>query len=132
MTSMALSDIPLDVLMEISGHMDLPDSLQLAATCSTCRTLLCSRYFWIMALNRMEHFHRRPLPSPPGTDITSLPLATLQGLAIHAYKLRKNWASVSPRAVSVRRLVTEHHLLTFSPIEGSHLFVTLSATRLAC
>ncbi|KAJ7145535.1 hypothetical protein C8R44DRAFT_755489 [Mycena epipterygia] len=129
---MPLSDIPADVLMEITGHLDLSDSLQLVATCSTCRTLLRSRYFWIVALNRMEHFHRRPLPSSPGTDITSLSLATLQKLAIHAYKLKKNWASASPRTVSVRRLVTERHLSKFSPIEASHLFLTLSATRFAC
>ncbi|KAJ7145537.1 hypothetical protein C8R44DRAFT_755493 [Mycena epipterygia] len=129
---MALSNIPADVLMEITGHLDLSDSFQLVVTCSTCRTLLRSRYFWIMALNRMEHFHRRPLPCPPGTDIMSLPLATLHELAVHACKLKTNWASASPRAISVRRLVTERHLFKFSPLEASHLFLTLSATRLAC
>ncbi|KAJ7145579.1 hypothetical protein C8R44DRAFT_863453 [Mycena epipterygia] len=129
---MALNDVPMDILMEIAGQLDLPDSLQLVATCSTCRNLAGEQYFWIMALNRMENLHRRSLPCPPGTDITSLPLATFQEFAIHAYKLRKNWASEFPQAVSVRRLVTEPNLLKFCPIDGSHLLLTLSATRLAC
>ncbi|KAJ7145521.1 hypothetical protein C8R44DRAFT_863396 [Mycena epipterygia] len=129
---MALSDIPVDVLMEIAGHLDLPDSLQLVATCATCRSLLSSRYFWIMALDRMEQLYRRPLPCAPGTDIASLPLATLQQLAVHAYKLRKNWASASPRPAFIRRQRTEPNVLKFSALETSHLLLTLSWTRLAC
>ncbi|KAJ7145576.1 hypothetical protein C8R44DRAFT_755535 [Mycena epipterygia] len=129
---MAPNDVPVDIIMEITGHLDLPDSLQLVATCSNYRTLSSSRYFWIMALNRMEQLHRRPLPCSPGTDIMSLPLATLQEFALHAYKLKKNWASAPPRALSTRRLVTEHPILTFCPIEASHLLLTLSRTRLAC
>ncbi|KAJ7145577.1 hypothetical protein C8R44DRAFT_863451 [Mycena epipterygia] len=129
---MALSDIPVDVLMEITGYLDLPDSLQLVATCSTCRILAGERYFWIVALNRLEQLHRRPLPCPPGTDITSLPLATLKKFAVHAYKLKKNWASEFPRAVSILRLTTDSNVLQFCPIETSPLSVTLSWTRIAC
>ncbi|KAJ7145600.1 hypothetical protein C8R44DRAFT_972656 [Mycena epipterygia] len=81
---MALRGIPVDVLMEIVDHLDLPDSLQLVVT------LTDDQYFWIMALNRMEQLHRRPLPCPPGTDITLLLLATLQEFAVHVYKLKKN------------------------------------------
>ncbi|KAJ7792201.1 hypothetical protein B0H13DRAFT_775133 [Mycena leptocephala] len=129
---LSLVDIPLDVLMEISREVDLPDSLHLTATCTTFTPLLLSRYFWIAALNRLENFHRRPPPCPPGTDIPSLPLGALKELTINAYKLRKNLSSESPRPVSVKTIKLEDSVTNIIPIPGTRLIITASSSRLAC
>ncbi|KAJ7032050.1 hypothetical protein C8F04DRAFT_1262424 [Mycena alexandri] len=81
---MSLTNTPLDVLIEISRELDLSDSIHLISTCSTFTPILLSRYFWISALDRVEHVHRRPLPCSPGLDITSLPLDALKKMVIHA------------------------------------------------
>ncbi|KAJ7434545.1 hypothetical protein B0H11DRAFT_2118403 [Mycena galericulata] len=129
---MSLTESPLDILLEIISHLDLQDSLRLVATCTTCKSLALSPSFWIMALNRMEQVYRRPLPCSPGTDIASLPLAKLEKLAIHAYKLRKNWTSQAPRPISVRTMTIDDHVHEFLPIQGSRLCLTVSTHRLAC
>ncbi|KAJ7088248.1 hypothetical protein C8R44DRAFT_892787 [Mycena epipterygia] len=70
---------------------------------STDKNIMRARYFWNVPLNRLQQLIRYLYPA----DITSLPLANL---AFRAYKLRKNWASASSRAVSDRGLVTVHLL----------------------
>ncbi|KAJ7907635.1 hypothetical protein B0H13DRAFT_2662275 [Mycena leptocephala] len=129
---MAFIDIPLDVLMEISRDLDLQDSLHLIGTCTTFTSILLSRYFWIATLNRLEKVHRRPPPCSPGLDILTLPLATLKKLAIHAYKLKANWSSQSPRHVSVQTIEMEDYVKDIIPIQGTSLIITVSPSRLAC
>ncbi|KAJ7457188.1 hypothetical protein B0H11DRAFT_2199725 [Mycena galericulata] len=131
---MSLTESPPDILLEITSHLDLQESLQLVATCSACKALTLFPSFWITALNRMEQFHRRPLPCSPGTEITSLSLAKLQELATYAYRLMKNWASKVPRPSSIRKISIEYDTLRgeFHPIQGSRLYLTLLPDRLEC
>lgn len=93
--------------------------------------MLRSRCFWIMALHRMESIHRRPLPCSSGLDISSLPLATLREMAIHAYKLRKNLSSESPHPTSVHSFDIDDEPMNFVPIQGTQLMMTISHNRLA-
>ncbi|KAJ7500548.1 hypothetical protein B0H11DRAFT_784311 [Mycena galericulata] len=125
-------DLPLDVLLEITQDLDLPDSLHLAATCNAFRTTLLSPAFWIASLKRIEEIHRRPLPCSPGTDLLSLPLETLRDLAIHAYKLRKNRSSESPSPVSMRSFAIKARLLNILSVEGTRMIITVSLECLAC
>ncbi|KAJ6566878.1 hypothetical protein B0H19DRAFT_1138789 [Mycena capillaripes] len=129
---MAFVDIPLDVVIEISRELDLADSLHLIATCTIFMPILHSRYFWIAALNRLEDVHRRPPPYFPGLDILSLPLASLRELAIHGYKLKKDWSSESPRPISVKIIEMEDCPKQLIAIQGTRLLITISSTRLAC
>ncbi|KAJ7473324.1 hypothetical protein FB451DRAFT_1249005 [Mycena latifolia] len=129
---MTFVDIPLDVLLEITRDLDLPDSLHLVATCKKCNALLSSPSFWIIALNRMKQIHRRPLPCSPRLAISSMPLESLREKAIHTYKLKKNWALESPSPTSVHSLTIEDGLLHFLPIPGSRLLVIISRSRFAC
>ncbi|KAJ7500611.1 hypothetical protein B0H11DRAFT_1995880 [Mycena galericulata] len=125
-------DLPLDILLEITQDLDLPDSLQLAATCSSYMTILLSPTFWIRSLKRIEEIHRRPLPCSPGTDLQSLTLVTLRILAVHAYKLRKNWTSEYPYPVSVRSFEMKDQLLNLFSVEGTRMIITVSLERVAC
>ncbi|KAJ7432024.1 hypothetical protein B0H11DRAFT_2297896 [Mycena galericulata] len=125
-------DLPLDILLEITQDLDLPDSLHLAATCNAYMTTLLSPTFWIASLKRIEQIHRRPLPCSPGTDLLSLPLEALRDLAIHAYKLRKNWSSKSPYPVSMRSFAIKARLLNILSVEGTRMIITVSFERLAC
>ncbi|KAJ6566911.1 hypothetical protein B0H19DRAFT_1374290 [Mycena capillaripes] len=129
---MSFVDIPLDLLMEISRELDLPDSLHLIATCTTLTSILHSRYFWIAALDRMEKFHRKPPLCSPGLDILTLPLPTLKELAIHAYKLKKNWSSEAPSPVSVQTIEIDDSPSRLVAIQGTRLIITVSSSRLAC
>ncbi|KAJ7610135.1 hypothetical protein FB45DRAFT_1066325 [Roridomyces roridus] len=101
---MSLTDFPLDVLLELTKEFDLPDALNLAATCTLCATVLLSPYLWIASLRRIEQVHNRPLPCAFGTDIVGLPLDALRKIAVHAYKLLKNWHSDAPRVASFRTI----------------------------
>ncbi|KAJ7620184.1 hypothetical protein FB45DRAFT_1006821, partial [Roridomyces roridus] len=131
---LAFSDLPLDVILELTRECDLEDSLKLALTGTKCAAILRSRYFWITALERVEKFHRRPLTCASGTDITTLPLETLRKTAIHAYKLRKSWTSALPPAVSVRAftLPNDYELLSIFPVYGLDMILTVSDVCLAC
>ncbi|KAJ7627117.1 hypothetical protein FB45DRAFT_58138 [Roridomyces roridus] len=118
--------------------MDLADSLHLAATCTTCAQILLSPSLWIQSLKWMKNLHRRPLPCPVGTDITTLPLEKLRDIAIHAYKLRKNWASESPRPVRIGKFemgfsrIGGPGNINVLCIPGTGLIVTISPNYFAC
>ncbi|KAJ7491397.1 hypothetical protein B0H11DRAFT_1008229 [Mycena galericulata] len=129
---MPLQDLPLDIILKITEDQDLPDSLHLLSTCTAFKPIFLSSYFWIASLRRFEQIHRRPLPCSPGTDILSLPLATLRRLAVHAYKLKKNWESEAPVPVSVHSFEIFDVPTAFSPIHGTPMIVTISRDRLAC
>ncbi|KAJ7610123.1 hypothetical protein FB45DRAFT_336401 [Roridomyces roridus] len=131
---MSLTDCPLDVLLELAKELDLPDVLNLAATCTLCATVLSSPYFWMGSLQRIEQVHNRPIPCTPDTDIVGLPLETLREMAVHAYKLVNNWNSDSPRVVSFRSITLDSCGVIGSiyPIYGEHLFITISEERVAC
>ncbi|KAJ7610210.1 hypothetical protein FB45DRAFT_1122181 [Roridomyces roridus] len=100
--SFKLCDFPLDILLDLAKELNLPDSLHLTATCTACAAVLHSPSFWIESLHQMEKIHKRPIPCEPATDLATLPLDKLRNIAIHAYRLRKNWASDSPRPVATR------------------------------
>ncbi|KAJ7281362.1 hypothetical protein C8J57DRAFT_73888 [Mycena rebaudengoi] len=132
-----MAEIPLDVVLELTCFLDLQDSVHLLATCTSYRSLLSSRDFWLKSLERMEKFHRKPIPSA-AANISALPLEDLRTIVAHTYKLMKNWASDHPAPVSVRRfdLGTISPDYELCPIPGTHLIVTSSwhytRQRLAC
>ncbi|KAJ7454616.1 hypothetical protein B0H11DRAFT_2069212 [Mycena galericulata] len=123
---------PLDVLLEVTRDLDLPDSLHLSATCTGYSAILLSPSFWIATLKRVEQVHRRTLPCSPGTDISALPLVRLRALAIHAYKLRKNWTSDSPHPVSIHSFHLKEDPAHTIPIQGTHLLIIISRDHVAC
>ncbi|KAJ7610110.1 hypothetical protein FB45DRAFT_1038156 [Roridomyces roridus] len=115
---MSFADFPLDVVLELTKDLDLPDLLSL------CAEVLSSPYFWISALTRMDRINRIPLPCAPGTDLTGLPLETLREMAVHACKLHRRWSSASPRPASVHAFdmdddVVGDRVLYLFPIEGN-------------
>ncbi|KAJ7610165.1 hypothetical protein FB45DRAFT_942861 [Roridomyces roridus] len=132
--SVKLPDLPLDILLELAKQLDLSDSLHLAATCTACAVILHSASFWIESLHRLENIHQRPIPCPPGTDITSLSLDALRNMAVHAYKLRKNWESDSPLLAKTRsfKIADEGYVSDVFAIEGTHIVVTVLRHGLAC
>lgn len=73
----------------------------------------------------------QPLPAPIGVNVSELTIDALRKLALHAYSLKKNWAS--KRAVPVRlstfSLGEEYHELCVIP--GTHVIVSNSHRRLA-
>ncbi|KAJ7491380.1 hypothetical protein B0H11DRAFT_2399873 [Mycena galericulata] len=129
---MNLKDLPLDILLEITENLDLPDSLHLISTCTEFKPILRLPHFWIMSLKRIQQIHRRPLPCSPGTDISALPLDSLRELAIHAYKLRKAWASEGPVPVSFHYFKIQDEPIAVLPIQGTRMIVTISVDHLAC
>ncbi|KAJ7627118.1 hypothetical protein FB45DRAFT_58148 [Roridomyces roridus] len=98
--------------------------------------MLLSPSFWIESLKRMEKFHMRPLPCPISTDITTLPLDKLRDIAIHAYKLRKNWASDLPRPVRVGQFDMDFEgigqFTGILCIPGTAMIVTSGPTYFVC
>ncbi|KAJ7491377.1 hypothetical protein B0H11DRAFT_2277877 [Mycena galericulata] len=129
---MNLKDLPLDILLEITEDLDLPDSLHLISTCTEFEPVLRLPHFWIMSLKRIQQIHKRPLPCSPGTDIPALPLHRLRELAIHAYKLRKAWASEAPVPVSFHYFKIQDEPIAVLPIQGTRMIVTISVDHLAC
>ncbi|KAJ7627101.1 hypothetical protein FB45DRAFT_1059925 [Roridomyces roridus] len=139
---MSLPDCPLDIILELAKNLDLTDSLHLAATCTTFAEMRHSPSFWIESLKRMETFHRRPLPCPIGTDLTTLPLDKLRDIAIHAYKLRKDWAAESLNPVRVGKFDMGFHDANFDAqivwtpsilcIPGTGMIVTISPNHFTC
>ncbi|KAJ7610209.1 hypothetical protein FB45DRAFT_1066375 [Roridomyces roridus] len=129
-----LLDFPFDILLELTKQLDLADSLHLAATCSACAALLQSHSFWIESLHRMENIHRRPIRCEPGTDLTTPPLGVLRQMAVHAYKLRKNWTSDSPLPVTTHSyyIPGESYVSHIFPIEGTHMVLTVFRGGLGC
>ncbi|KAJ7732468.1 hypothetical protein DFH07DRAFT_780910 [Mycena maculata] len=112
-------DLSLDALFEITGDLELPDSIHLAAVGISSRP-------------REEQINRRPLPCPPHLDIPSLPLVALRGLAIHAYKLRRNWSSQSPSPVSTHSFEINNKPLNLLPVQGTRMVIAISLHRLGC
>ncbi|KAJ7064097.1 hypothetical protein C8F01DRAFT_1229627 [Mycena amicta] len=64
---MSVTALPVDVVLEIAGLLDLPDCLNLASTCFWLRSFLGMKSFWLQVLHGMQVFHGRLLPCPPGT-----------------------------------------------------------------
>ncbi|KAJ7289315.1 hypothetical protein C8J57DRAFT_1277328, partial [Mycena rebaudengoi] len=105
--------------------MDLQHSLHLLATCKNYQSLSSSKAFWLVALNRMTDVHRRPLPCPSATDLSTIALDKLREMAIRAYTLMRNWSAENPTPVSARtfQMPPDHTELRLIP--GTHLMVVV-------
>ncbi|KAJ7289309.1 hypothetical protein C8J57DRAFT_1213660 [Mycena rebaudengoi] len=117
--------LPLDVVLEISASMDLQHSLHLLATCKEYQSLSSSKAFWFRALKRITDVHRRPLPCPGATDLSTMALKELREMVIRAYTLMQNWSAEKPTPVSARivQLQTNIDYWRFHLIPGTHLIV---------
>ncbi|KAJ6514648.1 hypothetical protein DFH09DRAFT_1196517 [Mycena vulgaris] len=129
---MSLSGLPLDAILELTFFLDLEDSVRLLATCTSFQTLLSLKDFWLKTLHRMESVHMQPLPCPFGVDVPHLPTERLRKLAIHAYFLKKNWASDRAIPVSVRTFALGEDYREICVIPGTNLVITNSHDRLVC
>ncbi|KAJ7289324.1 hypothetical protein C8J57DRAFT_1459359 [Mycena rebaudengoi] len=120
--------IPLDVVLEISASMDLQHSLRLLATCKDYQLLSFSKAFWFRALKRIADVHRRPLPCPGATDLSTMALDKLREMAIRAYTLIQNWSAENPTPVSVRTVQFQmsYNARKLHLIPGTHLILVLS------
>ncbi|KAJ7486816.1 hypothetical protein FB451DRAFT_1391699 [Mycena latifolia] len=128
-----MSGMPLDVILDVANELDLPDSVHLVSTCSTYRSLVSSRNFWIKALYRIRYVRRQPLPCSSAVDISTLPLAILQEMAQHAHKLDKKWSQESISPVSVRTLAARTEFRQIRAIPGTDLILTTNWTHeLSC
>ncbi|KAJ7289317.1 hypothetical protein C8J57DRAFT_1459355 [Mycena rebaudengoi] len=125
-------EIPLDVVLEISARMNLQHSLRLLATCKNYQSLSSSKAFWLGALKRITDVHRRPLPCPSATDLSTIALDKLREMAIHAYTLMKNWLAENPTPVSARIVQTNFEIGQLHVIPGTHLMVILSGRDIVC
>ncbi|KAJ7486856.1 hypothetical protein FB451DRAFT_1554041 [Mycena latifolia] len=119
-----MSGMPLDVILDVANELDLPDSVHLVSTCSTYRSLVSSRNFWIKALYRIKYVRRQILPCSSAVDISTLPLATLQEMAQHAHKLDKKWSQETISPVSVRTLAVGTDLRHIYAIPGTDFILT--------
>ncbi|KAJ7289319.1 hypothetical protein C8J57DRAFT_1459356 [Mycena rebaudengoi] len=102
--------IPLDVVLEISANMDLQHSLRLLATCKDYQSLSSSKAFWFRALKRITDVHRRPLPCPGSTDLSTMALDKLREITIRAYTLMQNRSAEKPTPVSTRIIQLQTNL----------------------
>ncbi|KAJ7479468.1 hypothetical protein FB451DRAFT_1239055, partial [Mycena latifolia] len=105
-----LEVIPLDIMLEIANELDLVDSVHLLSTCSTFRSLLFSRNFWIKALHRIKNVRQQALPC---TD--------------------PRWSRDSISPVSVRTIIAGTDILRICVIPGSDFILTAtSEERVSC
>ncbi|KAJ7289331.1 hypothetical protein C8J57DRAFT_430006 [Mycena rebaudengoi] len=125
--------IPLDVVLDISAILDLQHSLRLLATCKNYRSLSSSKAFWLGALKRITEVHRRPLPCPNATDLSTIALDKLREMAIRAYRLMQNWSAENPTPVSTRTFQipsSDHRELRddggLRLIPGTHLMINVA------
>ncbi|KAJ7479475.1 hypothetical protein FB451DRAFT_1239062 [Mycena latifolia] len=130
--SNSLEVIPLDIMLEIANELDLMDSVHLLSTCSTFRSLLSSRNFWIKALHKIKYDSKQPLPCGDSIDISSLPLETLREMAERVHKLDKRWSRESISPVSVRRFAAGRNILSIRVIPGTDLILTVTSERRVC
>ncbi|KAJ7267891.1 hypothetical protein C8J57DRAFT_1614060 [Mycena rebaudengoi] len=131
---MSFSQIPLDIILELTHLLDLDDSVHLIATCKTFQAVLGLKGLWVKALQRLDIVHRRPLPLPIGYDPAALSLESVREKAILAYSVKRNWTSDHPAPTSVRQfeLTTERRFDQIHVIPGTRLVMTSSHERLVC
>ncbi|KAJ7217527.1 hypothetical protein C8J57DRAFT_1482905 [Mycena rebaudengoi] len=131
---MSFSQIPLDIILELTHLLDLEDSVHLIATCKTFQAVLGLKELWVKALQRLDIVHRRPLPFPIGYDPAALSLESVREKAILAYTLKRNWTSDHPAPTSVRQFefTTERRFDQIHTIPGTRLVMTSSHERLVC
>ncbi|KAJ7479473.1 hypothetical protein FB451DRAFT_1239061 [Mycena latifolia] len=128
-----MSTLPLDIILEVAWELNLADSVHLLTTCSTFRSLLSSRNFWIQALYRIKDVHKQPLPCSAAVDISTLSLATLQVMAQRAHRLDRTWSQELIRPVSVRTLPVGRDIIGIHAIYGTDLILTVtSGRRVSC
>ncbi|KAJ7479470.1 hypothetical protein FB451DRAFT_1395057 [Mycena latifolia] len=127
----ASSTLPLDIVLEVAGELDLAHSVHLLSTCSAFRSLPSSRNFWIQALYRIKDVHKQPPPCSAAVDISTLPLSTLQEMAQRAHKLDRKWSQESISPVSVRTLTVGSDILTILAVSGTDLILTVTSGRRA-
>ncbi|KAJ6494311.1 hypothetical protein C8R45DRAFT_1095249 [Mycena sanguinolenta] len=121
-----------DVILEITSFLDLHDSFHLLVTCSSFVSLLSFKDFWQKTMVRLQTVHMQPLPCPVGVDVFDLPMDDLRRLAVHAYRLRKNWSSERATLVSMRTIALGRECRQICVIPGTNLIITSDAERLTC
>ncbi|KAJ7033368.1 hypothetical protein C8F04DRAFT_1104520 [Mycena alexandri] len=87
--SLLLSDLPTDIIREVTKFLELPDPISLLRTCSALYTLSIQRSFWISVLERTQS--KSTISCPQLTDLSQYTLETLKDFAISWLKLQRNW-----------------------------------------
>lgn len=140
---MPFSELPLDIVLEITGDLDLADSLHLVSVGISYFTQQFVDMHDIQAHAALPLL-LDPVPQTDGTGSQTSPTMlpwyrhlvfashNSSTLAIHAYKLRKNWASDSPSPISVHSFQIPDEPIAMLPIEGTPMIIIISPDRLAC
>ncbi|KAF8193922.1 hypothetical protein K438DRAFT_2017581 [Mycena galopus ATCC 62051] len=129
---MKFTQIPQDVILEMTRFLDLHDSGRLLVTCSSFAPLLSVRDFWLKTLARIQTVHMQPLPCPIGTNIFAMPTDTLRTLAIRAYSLRRNWTTERAVPVAIRTIALGDEYQEICVISGANIVITNDHERLTC
>ncbi|KAJ7820278.1 hypothetical protein B0H13DRAFT_2130475 [Mycena leptocephala] len=136
--SLGITDLPLDVLLELAKQLNISDLVILLSTCRLIRKLEFQRTLWLDALTRMREVEMQPA-------LDSLSLSELQNTVRQANRLMNNFKSDQPRPVRIRTFEFEciPALAKIFCIPGTSLVVVhivgsvscwdiLTAKRVAC
>ncbi|KAJ7167120.1 hypothetical protein C8R46DRAFT_1192313 [Mycena filopes] len=126
-----LLSLPSDLILEISMHLNLSDSIDLLSTCKVLRQCLAEKSFWIHTLARLHHESRHPIAVPLLQDLSALTLADLQEAGKRTSRLIKNWRSEAPRPESVREMYVDL-VAEIILIPGTNLIITHGRGFVAC
>ena len=86
------------------------------------------RSFWVETLSKTRQ--ARPLPCPPGEDITKYDSKTLRSLVQHFNKLNRNWRNEKPLIVGrARTLTVDKNLDSIAHIAGTKYAITHSVFK---
>ncbi|GLB45488.1 hypothetical protein LshimejAT787_2300480 [Lyophyllum shimeji] len=123
-------DVPQDVFLSITNHLELGDVLTLLSVCSTFRSFAKPQSLWIDILERVAK--HRALALSPGTQIRDLEVEQLVRVARHTYRVQHSWEQDSPRPVRSKVLGQQaHHGRGFTGGRyGERLFATIPGTPL--
>ncbi|KAF7289278.1 F-box domain-containing protein [Mycena indigotica] len=90
--ALALSDVPLELILEVVAFLELADVFSLLQTCSAFYTLNNDRSLWISVLRNTRL--SCPLAASPHTDLSrpQYTLSRLKSIALHKLRLESSWA----------------------------------------
>ncbi|KAF7289275.1 F-box domain-containing protein [Mycena indigotica] len=116
-----LSQLPVEITLEVASKLSLSDALSLLWTCASFYALSGQRSFWIVILTTArDHI---PLLCQPYTDFSVYPLDKLRELVYSQLRLEGNWSRSHPQV--------KRHLPPVKFGEKVEILSTLQGTGLA-
>ncbi|KAJ7113775.1 hypothetical protein C8R44DRAFT_795787 [Mycena epipterygia] len=125
-----ITELPEDILLDLSQHFDVADLMNIVATCRVFRALQLHKSFWLNIFARIRS-QMHPLPFFKGEDLATLSLEDLQTTARRVNRLLHNFHSDSPYPVHIRNLSIEPSAHFFC-IPGTSLAVSYTISGVSC